>query len=213
MQMKVKNTQLTILLTAILLGVLIVIQSRSFTDLTDIVGRDNHTNVFKEIQILKKTAEDLDNEIKGLEDQLSKATNQQKALEGIKQEIETDRILAGQTDIAGPGVALEIKGDLKSIWFTDIVNELFAAGAEAVSVNNIRLTEKTGGFDTIPNGQILFNSVILKQPFTFAAIGDSTTLEEALKQPQGILERLSQSVGGVTYELTKRELIRMEKTI
>lgn len=211
--MKMRDRQVTILITSVLLGVLIVIQARSFTDLTDIIGRDTRTNVFREIQILKKTNETLETEVKDLQSQLDKAMDQGKALQGIQEEIEKYTILAGHMDISGPGVWLEVAKDLKMIWLTDIVNELFAAGAEAVSINGIRLTDTTNGFDTIPNGQILLNGVILKAPFIFEAIGDKKTLEAALAQPEGILSRLSQSLGGVDYQLEQRDIITMQRLL
>ncbi len=211
--MKMRERQVTILITSALLGVLIVIQARSFTDLTNIVGRDSRTNIFHEIQILKKTNETLEDETKDLQDQLDKAMDQGKALQGIQEEIEKYTILAGHINISGPGLWLEVGKDLKMIWLTDMVNELFAAGAEAVSINGIRLTDTTNGFDTIPNGQILLNGVILKAPFVFEAIGDKKTLEAALTQPEGILVRLTQSLGAVDYKIEQKDLITMQKLL
>lgn len=209
----VRRRQLSILLTAVLLGVLIVIQSRSFTDLTEVVGRDSRANAFSEIQILKKTNGDLQDEIVGLERELEKTNNQEKALEGVNQEIDKYKILSGQVDISGPGVDLKINSAVKAIWLTDIVNELFSAGAEAVSVNGIRLTDSNAGFDTIPNGQIVLNGSILKTPFEFTAIGDKKTLADSLSQPGGILQRLQQSFGTVDYTLDQVDLVKMGKVI
>jgi uncharacterized protein YlxW (UPF0749 family) len=203
--------QVSILLTSVLLGFLIVTQARSFTDVTALVGRDSSADVFREIKILKTTNEKLSNEIKDLEDQLAKTSDSGKALQGIADEIKKYKLLAGRVDVKGPGIELTVNGDLKALWLTDIVNELFNAGAEAVSVNGIRLTDKTVGFDTIPSGQILLNSIILKKPFVFMAIGDKQVLRDALNQPQGILQRLDQSLGGVTIDLKQKDEVRMEK--
>lgn len=205
--------QLMILITSILVGFLIVMQARSFADVTTMVGRDTRADVFREIKILKSTNEKLSSEIADLEDQLNKAGNNEKALEGIRQEIDKYRLLTGQVNVAGPGVTLSINGDIKAIWLTDIVNELFNAGAEAVSVNGIRLTGATGGFDTIPNGQIVLNGAILKKPFLFSAIGDKKVLQDALEQPQGILQRLRESLGGIDYKLEQGDKVEMEKVM
>lgn len=210
---QIGRRQLSILITAVLLGVLIVIQSRSFTDLTAVVGRDSRANVFREIQILKKTNVDLEDEIKNLESELEKTADQEKALEGVQHEINKYKVLTGRIDISGPGLDLKINNNLKAIWLTDIVNELLSAGAEAVSVNNIRLTENTNGFDTIPNGQIVFNGSILKAPFEFKAIGDKKTLQDALMQPGGILQRMEQSLGQISFNLDLKDLLKMEKVL
>jgi uncharacterized protein YlxW (UPF0749 family) len=205
--------QLSIIITSVLVGFLIVLQARSFTGVTDTIGRDTRADVFREIQILKNTNESLTDEIKDLEDQLAKTSNNEKALEDIKNEIEKYKIISGRVDISGPGITLKINNDIKAIWLTDITNELFSAGAEAVSVNNIRLTDATSGFDTIPNGQILLTGSIVKAPFTFSAIGDKKTLQEALEQPQGILQRMKQSIPGMDYALEQKDVIEMGKVL
>ncbi|HRY91175.1 MAG TPA: DUF881 domain-containing protein, partial [Candidatus Gracilibacteria bacterium] len=66
---------------------------------------------------------------------------------------------------------------------------------------------------TIPNGQIMLNSVILKSPYKIEAIGDKNTLADALSQPQGIIQRLKESVAAVTPELQQKDLIKMDKVI
>lgn len=208
-----KKRQVSILITSVALGLLIVSQAKSFTNVTDRIGRDVRADVFREIQILKNTNKNLQDEIVDLEDQLAKASDQDNALDGIRQEIEKYKILSGRINISGPGISLQVEGDMKSLWLTDIVNELFSAGAEAVSVNSIRLTDTTSGFDTIPNGQILLNGIILKQPYVFEAIGDRKILEASFHEPQGILERMSQNIGGFHYTLEQRDLVTIEKVL
>jgi uncharacterized protein YlxW (UPF0749 family) len=205
--------QFSILLTSVLLGFLIVMQARSFTDVTAVIGRDTRADVFREIKILKSTNEKLADEIGDLESQLEKTADGGKALEGIAEEIVKYKLLTGRVNVIGPGVELKINGEVKALWLTDIVNELFNAGAEAVAVNGIRLTDKTSGFDTIPNGQVLLNGAILKSPFVFTAIGDKVVLKDALEQPHGILQRLSQSLGGVEVALEQKDAVEMEKAL
>ena len=213
MKYKIKYHDLTIIITGILLGFLVVLQTRSFGAVTDKVGRDSIANVFREIQILKNTDENLNDEILNLEDQLSKASNQEEALKAIKAEIEKDKMIAGAVTVNGPGIEFKIKNNLQALWFTDIVNELWSAGAEAVSVNNIRLTNTTVGFDTLPNGQISLNGVILAASYSFDAIGDKKTLTEALNQTAGIIQRLKESVMGVDFAVEQKDVIQMEKVV
>jgi len=212
MKYKVKYRDLTIIITGILLGFLVVLQARSFSNIQNIT-RDSQANVFQEIQILKTTNENLADEITNLENQLSKASNQEQALNSIQDEIQKDKIIAGQVDIAGPGIELTVKNELAGIWFTDIENELWAAGAEAVSVNDIRLTNTTAGFDTLPNGQISLNGVILTAPYHFDAIGDKKTMTEALGQTAGIIQRIKGSVPNVDIAVDPKDLIQMQKVL
>ncbi len=210
---QIGRRQLMILITSILVGFLIVMQARSYTDVTAMIGRDTRADIFREIKILKTTNENLNGEITDLEDQLNKTSDNEKALEGIKQEIAQYMMLTGQVNVSGPGIMLTINSDIKAIWLTDITNELLGAGAEALSLNGIRLTDTTGGFDTIPSGQILLNGSILKKPFIFTAIGDKKVLQDSLEQPQGILQRMRQSLGGVDIKLDQKDQITMEKVL
>lgn len=205
--------QFSILFTAIFLGVLIALQANSFRGYSDVITRNSRSDIFREIQILKTTNDNLEEEIEGLEKQLEKTADQQQNLQSIQEEIEKYQILSGNIDITGPGIQLKINKDIKAIWLTDITNELFSAGAEAVSVNSIRITNKTSGFDTIPNGQILLNSVILNKPYTIEAIGDKKLLDQALSQPQGIIDRMQQSLGNIDFTLEEKDFIEMKKVL
>lgn len=207
----IKKNQLSILITAVLLGFLIMLQARSFGDVSDVLNRNTRTDIFKEIQVLKTTNEGLADEINNLESQLSKTSNNQEALEGVRSQIASYELLTGKKDISGPGVQVKIRGQIKSLWLIDMVNELLSSGAEAVSINSIRLTNKTNGFDTIPNGQILLNSVILNEPYVIEAIGDKDVMDTALSQQQGIIDRMKQ-LSGVEVSLEKKDLITMTQT-
>lgn len=209
----IKKREVSMLLTAVLLGFLIVLQARSFEDVSDVINRNNRSDVFREIQILKDTNDQLRDEIDDLEDQLVKVSNNQDALESVREEIDQYEALTGKIDVSGPGVHVQISGDIQALWLTDMVNELLSAGAEAVSVNSIRLTNKTTGFDTIPSGQIMVNSVILNEPYTIEAIGERAVLENALIQSEGIIERLQRSVNGVEVVVEQRDVVTMEKVL
>jgi uncharacterized protein YlxW (UPF0749 family) len=210
---KIRKRQLFMLLTSVMLGFLIASQAKSFSDVGDIINRNSRADVFREIQILKNTNDSLNYEIKGLEEELSKVSNNQEALESVQKEIDKYRIITGRLDVSGPGISLKIQGDIKAIWLIDIVNELLSAGAEAVSVNSIRLSNKTIGFDTIPNGQIMLNSVLLNEPYTIEAIGDKQVLNEALSQVGGIIERMGSSLKDVNVELEEKDFVKMEQIL
>jgi uncharacterized protein YlxW (UPF0749 family) len=213
MKYKMKYRDLTIIITGILLGFLVVLQSRSFGGVQDRIARDSRANVFRELQILKTTNENLADEIKGLEEQLANASDQELALKALQDEIRKNRIISGYMDVSGPGVELNVVNGLPALWFTDIANELWAAGAEALSVNNIRITNSTVGFDTLPNGQISLNGVILTAPYHFNAIGDKKTLSEALSQPGGIIQRIKDAVPGVEIKLELKDVITMDRVL
>lgn len=108
------------------------------------------------------------------------------------------RMLAGYTDLTGPGVILEINDPPVDIQFGDsysivdeldlilqIVSILNAAGAEAVSINDQRYTAFTE-IERAGN-HIEINGVSNSSPIIIKAIGNPDTLESALAIKRGIV--------------------------
>jgi len=200
-----------LIFTGLLLGFLVITQSRYFTSYVSSVGRDSSENIFRKIQILKTTNDELADVIIDLESQLQEVSSQADALKSIEKEIIKNEMIAGDIKVYGPGVEINIENQISGIWFTDLVNELLASGAEAVTINNIRLTDSTMGFDTLPNGQIMVNNVILNPPYTFNAIGDKLNLKQALEAAGGIMERLKATYIDMKISVTEKDRIEMGK--
>jgi uncharacterized protein YlxW (UPF0749 family) len=181
---------LLILGTGVLMGALFSFQSKSVSQANIYYNRESRISVFKEMQIVKKSNQNLGEQVTELQKELADSNDREQALENIQKEINKDEILTGEKPAKGPGIEVKIEGELEALWFTDMTNELFSAGAEAVSVNGIRMTPDNLGFDTMPNGQVLFGGEILSSPFTFDAIGEAKTLASAMNQAGGIIARI-----------------------
>ncbi|HEY8345775.1 MAG TPA: DUF881 domain-containing protein [Symbiobacteriaceae bacterium] len=105
-------------------------------------------------------------------------------------------LLAGTVETRGPGVivtvteatdkATQTRVQDEDLW--TVINELYAAGAEAIAVNGQRLTSISG----IRNvGQrIMIYQTLTASPFEIAAIGDPAVLESALRMRGGVIETL-----------------------
>lgn len=195
------------------MGFLVVLQSKSFSGVREIIRRDFHANIFREIHILKTTNQNLEDTIGELETGLLKASDQEQALKVIGDEIARNKIIAGHVDISGPGIELIIKQNIALFWLTDIVNELLASGAEAISINNIRLTDSTIGFDILPNGQVSLNGVILTVPYNFHAIGNKKVIYTSLTQSHGIVQRFKESIPNLEIILDQKDVINMQKAL
>lgn len=72
-----------------------------------------------------------------------------------------------------------------------VVNELYAAGAEAVSINNLRLVS-TSSVRCVGN-TVLIDGVRIAAPIKIRAVGDTETLLGALRMPGGIVEELRET--------------------
>ncbi len=198
-----------ILISAALIGFFIVIQTRSFEDVNNLLLRDQESNIFQEIQILIDKNDELEEEVDSLEDTYTNISDQNFVLESIKEEIKKYQNLNGDKSIFGPGITVKLEDEITTPWITDLINDFFSSGAQAVSINGIRITNQTVGFDTLPQGQILLNGSILSAPYFFDVIGESEVLSEILELPGGIFDRLQNNFPDLKIDVSRKEVIQM----
>lgn len=172
--------------------------------------------VTEERDMYKKELLELREKLAEYEDAASKTSS---LTEAIKKELEKVRMLAGLTPGTGPGVVVTLDdsnlprqpGEDANLFLIHdedllkVINELFAAGAEAISVNGQRIIANSEVRCVGPT--IIINSVKLAPPFIIQAIGDPDTLESALKMRGGVIESLQ--VFGIQVNIKKQEKIDM----
>lgn len=157
---------------------------------------------------LEKTLNDQQHTITQLNDTVRGLETRQNTDTTLTKEVDRAKFLAGLTPVQGPGLvvtltdskmpinggppsALPIPGAPNLIHDTDInqvVNELKAAQAEAVSVNNQRLIATTPIRCAGPT--IYVNNIAQTPPYVIRAIGDPVTLETAMNLPHGVADSL-----------------------
>lgn len=121
-----------------------------------------------------------------------------------------NRILAGNVDVEGPGIVVALAdGESKEpkdypmllVHDDDIlrmVNELKAAGAEAISVNGERLISNSE--IRCMGTTVLINGNSYSSPFEVKAIGNTANMTEWLKLKNGYTEQLKAIGLGITVE-------------
>jgi uncharacterized protein YlxW (UPF0749 family) len=131
-----------------------------------------------------------------------RAARGREALASLAADLADARMLAGLTPLRGPGIIVTIADsnrplrpgedpNLVLIHYSDVhavVNALWAAGAEAVAVNDERLTGQSG--ISCVGTTILCNTRRLAPPYRIAAIGDPQALRAAAEARGGILDEL-----------------------
>lgn len=200
--------RILVVILAGLVGFVLVLQIKSFKNIDGML-RDQESNVFQEIKILRDKNEALKQEVDSLEETIVKLGDQELALSTVESEILKYKKMGGEASIYGPGITITISGTITTFWMTDIVNEAFNSGAQALAINGIRITNRTVGFDTLPQGQILLNGSILSSPYQIELIGEPKVLDEVLNLKGGILDRLRAQFPGVGIEIVRREIIQM----
>lgn len=130
----------------------------------------------------------------------------------ILREKERAELIAGLVDVKGAGVVVSIDGDI-SVWarrpggLIDLINELKAAEAQAISIQDERIVAMTE--IKVLNDDFtkwMINGRNFSPPFTIKAIGDPDKLDNSLHMIGGILEVLRRSGYRISVE-KKDEII------
>lgn len=137
----------------------------------------------------------------------------------LRSELEKAHIIMGLTDVEGEGVEITLvdsnvpasQGDSTDIVhdrdLRDVVNELYGAGAEAISINSERIVSNTA-IRCVGN-TIMINDKRCSSPFTVKAIGDKSALESALNLRGGVLDVLR--LYNIGINVTKSDKLKISK--
>jgi uncharacterized protein YlxW (UPF0749 family) len=121
------------------------------------------------------------------------AGSKQAALKESRLRLNALKILAGTTSAKGPGVVITVLDPdalIPSSMFLDAVQELRDAGAEAITVNQVRVVANSW-FADAPTSGLIVDGTTLRPPYRIAAIGDGRTIAVALGIPGGVVDSLT----------------------
>jgi len=119
----------------------------------------------------------------------------EKAKENLEEELEKLKMVLGKTDVQGKGIIITLQeGEYsEEIISADdlliIVNNLRDSGAEAISINDQRIVNKTD-FSLIRETFIKINGKRIGAPYVIKAIGNPDYLKSALVGTGGYQESL-----------------------
>lgn len=114
----------------------------------------------------------------------------------LEAELNGLKMLLGETDVQGQGIIITISEtgvEDDKINYEDllyIVNSLKGAGAEAISINNQRIINRTDIVTINLDTYIKINGKRILAPYTIKAIGNQTYLESALLGSGGYVDEL-----------------------
>ncbi|PSR34813.1 MAG: DUF881 domain-containing protein [Sulfobacillus benefaciens] len=192
--MRWQSGQVAVAFAALVLGVMIALQFR----LQRIVPPPTATGQL--LTLLKNSDQkkaQLVAEVAHLNMLLDQKLTQVAAARRLSAQLIQAEMLAGTIPVKGPGITVVWgNGQAPSGYqLTDIdlllmVNELRAAGAEAIAINGQRITAQTE-IRSAAN-YILINGSQQGAPFTIQAIGNPGTLKDALTLPGGLFDQSQQ---------------------
>jgi uncharacterized protein YlxW (UPF0749 family) len=203
--MKNYKYQLALALVCIVLGVMLSMQFKTVKTSVGPVSESRARELATELKKVKEERDsllaiknELDKKIREYEEEASKGSVSAQLL---KNELDNARIMAGLLDVQGPGVTITLD-DLKFAenynfalishdMLLNLVNDLNAAGAEAISINDQRIISSTEIRSA--GAHININTVEFAPPFIIKAIGDPKTLEGAIMMRDGQIEYIKKS--------------------
>lgn len=190
----IKQGQAAIALVCVVLGIMLAVQFRTTQDIRATVPVQRAEDLAQQLSKMEKERDALLNEVYNL----------RKAGGGgvSSQEVELIKMGAGLLTVQGSGVIVTIDdskrptkpGENPNLYLIHdddilkVINELWAAGAEAISINEQRLIASSEIRCAGPTLSV--NNTRYSPPYEIRAIGDPQTLESSLRLRGGVIETL-----------------------
>jgi len=217
--------QLPVALGCLILGILIAVLFRSQQSLGPPPTKRIEEMAFmvrdleKENNKLMAELSQMRSRVGDLEKSLSEGSSKTQAMMSL---LNSAKLQAGLVPLVGPGITVTLKDSLKrpkvgedswlylihDVDLEALVNELWAAGAEAIAINSQRIAANTAIRCAGPI--ILVNSERLSPPYILGAIGPSQELDAALRMQGGFLDSMAPSIrNGVEVKIKQEESVKL----
>ena len=198
-------------LLCLLLGIAIATQAHQ-TDSGDSLENARPADLLVLLDSLQQREAALNTEVADLQRTLTaletSGSDDAAAIANARERLAALSILIGTVAATGPGVTLTIEDDAPGVspeTMLDVVNELRAAGAEAMEISTPAGTRIRVGVDTwvvgVP-GALVVDGITINPPYTVLAIGDPATLAAAMNIPGGAMDSVERVGGTMTVQQT-----------
>ncbi|KPU28317.1 hypothetical protein TR13x_02995 [Caloranaerobacter sp. TR13] len=190
---------ITILIVTIITGILFSFQFKQNIDDYTLVSLNSIKMTKKEINNYKREISNLKRLIEEKKSEINKyhkaIVDKDSFAELLEQEIKDIRFEIGLEDVQGPGIIIKMEDNDKEVSYGEnvnydlvhdldvlkLINDLSAAGAEAISINGQRILSRS---EIKCGGPIItVNKERLASPFVIKAIGDPKVLYAAINAP------------------------------
>lgn len=147
----------------------------------------------------EEIVEQLDETNNRIKDYNETIENNEAASEIVDEELKESNILLGKTNVYGEGVVVNLSdgnGQVDAYDLIDLVNELRYAGAEAISINEVRVLATTDIIDMANYTYIMVNLQRIQGPYVIKAIGDKDYMATILNMKgSGFIDRAKNTSG------------------
>lgn len=213
-----RNLAITII--CVLLGIMLALQYKSVNANQSLAAYENMRleDLKSELIKLQNQKDSLQNRVSELEAENQKYASAKvgssEAVQQIQSSLTKARIFAGLETVKGKGliVVLDNNGlvEVQDYDLLDVVNELRAAGAQAISLNDERIVAMTEIRSATP--YIMVNGKPITAPYTIEAISDPDDLERSLTMLGGVVDKLKDDYH-INITIKKSDEIIIEKFV
>ena len=211
MRRPAKQEQIALALVCVVLGAMLAIQFKTTQNIRATVPLQRVEILSQRVNQLEKERDSLVKEVTELRQAIDS--------EAVSKEIEIIKMGAGMTALQGNGIIVTIDdskrptkpGENPNLYLIHdddilkVINELWAAGAEAIAINDQRLI--TTSEIRCAGPTLSVNNTRYSPPYNISAIGDPKTLETALKMRGGVIETLQ--FWGIQVTVKKQETVKI----
>lgn len=178
---------ISIFLVCIIFVSVLLIQVKTVSQVNETDIENLRTSELSEqLSTWKSKYEEVSEELKDTNskilDYTTKIEDNEEASELLEAELEKSRLILGKTDVVGDGVVITLSDGENKIEASDLielVNDLWFAGAETISINGVRIVNMTEFVDVA--GYIIVKPrQRIVSPYVVKVIGDQTYLTSTL---------------------------------
>jgi uncharacterized protein YlxW (UPF0749 family) len=188
-------------LISLFVGFLLPGQARVVREMKQTYQNEDPKDLIRVIKDLQQRKQELSGEQQELTqkvDQYIRASDDTAAqVEQLQREISVLKQRMGATPLVGPGIRVTLteqsSGATPSILADEdlllLLSDLWASGAEAISLNGIRLTDTSSVYRAGLNVRV--GDKVTNMPLIIDAIGDAENMSKGLQIPGGALDLLN----------------------
>jgi uncharacterized protein YlxW (UPF0749 family) len=193
--MAARIAQLSLFVVALIIGMLLVGQLRSQARPIELSNLSA-----QELSALIETLNDSNIDLgDGLEELRTEIRDYERAaVEGQSDIVISAEALLGLSafgglvGVEGQGIRIQAEGSFDPVAVNDLIHELRNAGAEAIAIDDIRITARSVA--VLGTSAIEIDGVPIGPTFEVTAIGSPDGLAAAIERPGGILSLYEQSI-------------------
>lgn len=213
-----KNVQLSFAVIFLVLGIVGSIQYKTTKQIN--AYREPEQKSIQEVQAQllreKEYSDNLNKQIAEYQKKIDSYEKNANVSDMLKNDLENARVLAGISDVKGKGIIITIDDSkvasddekISSLDLLQLINEVRAADAEVISINDERIISTTE-IRSVSTSRIRVNNKYIESPYVVKVIGDPNELQNALQMRDGIVGLLVKS--GISLTISPSDNILIPK--